>query len=76
MRKKKEKGKKEKKMGGGKITNSLITPILMLAGAPRIFAITGGIFVAVLALAKWHKKEKRKRETKRMDAPSLETSHP
>lgn len=59
LRERKRKERKERKRKK-KIIGSLITPILTLAGAPRIFAITRGIFVAVLA--KWYvqkKKEKR-----------------
>lgn len=49
---------KERKKEKKKIIGSLIAPILTLAAAPRIFAITGGIFVAVLA--KWYVQKKKK----------------
>lgn len=63
VKEKEKKGKKEREKK--KIIGSLITPILTLAGAPRIFAITRGIFVAVLA--KWYvqKKKNEKRKEKR-----------
>lgn len=63
-RERKRKERKERKRKK-KIIGSLITPILTLAGAPRIFAITRGIFVAVLA--KWYvqKKKNEKRKEKR-----------